>query len=118
MLLAPPADGLVADLQTTAEFAIVQVLIKQLHRAEPALLQCHKVALEASWIAHGALDAVGANWFRYITRNSVETVLREWILANIAEAKFIQLTVSQSSSFFALFMFAIISVSPSSRYHE
>jgi hypothetical protein len=51
---------LVAYLQATADLAIVEVFIEQLDRLEPALLQCHKVALYASWIAHGELDAARA----------------------------------------------------------
>src|SRR6516225_9475755 len=71
MLLPPSTDGLVADLQAPTDLTIVEVFCKQLHRLKAALLQCHKVALYAAWIAHAELDAAGASWFRYITRNSV-----------------------------------------------
>src|SRR5689334_5223312 len=60
MLLTPPADSLVTDLQPTADLAVVEFLIEQFHCLKPALLQGHKVALDTSWIAHGGLDAAEA----------------------------------------------------------
>src|ERR1051326_5458983 len=71
MFLPPPAHCLVAYLQATAYLAIVEILIEQLRRPEAALLQCHKVAFNATGIAHTALDDAGAKQFRYIMRNSI-----------------------------------------------
>src|SRR5690242_11297346 len=60
MLLTPPADGLVTDLQLTADLAVGEFLIEQFHCLKTALLQGHKVALDTSWITHGGLDAAEA----------------------------------------------------------
>jgi|SRR5215472_16369452 len=59
MFLPPPAYCLVAYLQPTAYLAVVEVLIEQLGRPEAALLQCHKVAFDATRIAHAGLDGAG-----------------------------------------------------------
>src|SRR4051794_34201038 len=57
----PSADGLVARLQPTADLAVVQVFFKQLNRFEAALLKSHKVAPNASRIAHAGLDIAESN---------------------------------------------------------
>ena len=59
MFLPPPAHCLVAYLQATAYLAIIEVRIEQLRRPEAALLQCHKVAFDATGIAHAGLDGAG-----------------------------------------------------------
>lgn len=57
----PSADGLVARLQSTADLAVVQAFFEQLHRFEAALLKSHKVAPNASRIAHAGLDIAESN---------------------------------------------------------
>jgi hypothetical protein len=57
VLPAPPADGLVADLQATTNLAIVEPLAEQLHGGEPTFFQCPKVALQTSRIAYAESDA-------------------------------------------------------------
>jgi len=57
VFLAPPADGLVAYLQSPADLAVVEILAEQLYRIEAALFECLKVALHTTRIAHASLDA-------------------------------------------------------------
>jgi hypothetical protein len=52
ILLPPPAHGLVADLQPTADLAVVELFAKQLHRRQSPLFERKEIAPHASWIAH------------------------------------------------------------------
>src|SRR5579862_4010957 len=44
----PPTDGLVANLQSTTDVAIVEVLVEQLHRLDPTLFECLKTVLRCT----------------------------------------------------------------------
>jgi len=54
-LLPPSANGLITHFQSTTDLAIVEVLVEQFRRLEPAFLQRLKVPLDTSRIAHAAL---------------------------------------------------------------
>ena len=52
ILFPPAAHRLVADLQPTADLAVVELFAKQLHRSQSPLFQRLEIAPYASWISH------------------------------------------------------------------
>lgn len=72
VLFAPAAHGLVDDTQFAANLTVIQPFAHQLQSAHAPRFQSIKVPSHSSRVSHIYKTPQFFNWFRYITRESIE----------------------------------------------